>query len=70
MLFALQRSSILRKSNDFPRKTVNIETLDFERTVFEGFYELSKTERDLSSLNVIFTDGMRVIRQLIIEFCE
>ena len=47
-----------------------MDTLDFDWTVFEGFYELSKTERDLSSLNVIFTDDIRVMRQLIVEFCE
>ena len=49
---------------------MNIETLDFDWTVFEGFYELSKTERDLGSPNVILTDGIRVIRQVTIEFCE
>ena len=47
-----------------------MDPLDFDWTLFEGFYELSETERDLSSLNVIFTDGMHVIHQLIIEFCE
>ena len=49
---------------------MNIETLDFDWTVFEGFCELSKILRDLGSPSVILTDGIRVIRQLSIEFCE
>ena len=48
----------------FQGKLCILETLDFERTVLEGFFELSKTERDLSSPNVILTNGIRVIRQL------
>ena len=46
-----------------------METLDFDWTAFQGFFELSKTERDLSSPNVILTNGIRVIRQLKIAFC-
>ena len=41
-----------------------METLDFDWTAFQGFFELSKTKRDLSSPNVILTNGIRVIRQL------
>ena len=69
MVFALQRSSTLRISYDFPKKTTNIATLDLERTAFQGFSELSKTERDLSSPNGIFTDSIGLIRQKNIEFC-
>ena len=55
--------SIYKKTYDFARKIINLATFDFEKLVLQGFLQLSKTLRDLSSSDHKVSGTIPVIRQ-------